>query len=315
MSKNILFRGQTRKKGEKVTMSGTPIPSNWVFGGIFPQNNGGDFAIIYQQDPEIQKFPVYAETVCQYTGKNDKYGGKIFENDIITYVATVNGVDTPCKGKVFYSDFLATYLVFVYTDLAHSFAQNNKLDPNPGSIPLSSCAHIIVIGNVFDGEYELPDKVKDSHNYANLFSDDYSGNADKETYLKMAQLLYEKLCEMNPETEEEANNSCYIANAQKIAFQRAICGNDNYKSALTYLAEVVQAPMPRASDTQPCFDIFIHYLESPEDWADYAIKMIDKFYIDSKSPAFSTSVGRDAVVIEQMARRYVNRMTKSLLTV
>ena len=96
MSKNILFRGQTRKKGEKVTMSGTPIPSNWVFGGIFPQNNGGDFAIIYQQDPEIQKFPVYAETVCQYTGKNDKYGGKIFENDIITYVATVNGVDTPC---------------------------------------------------------------------------------------------------------------------------------------------------------------------------------------------------------------------------
>lgn len=69
MSKNILFRGQTRKKGEKVTMSGTPIPSNWVFGGIFPQNNGGDFAIIYQQDPEIQKFPVYAETVCQYTGK------------------------------------------------------------------------------------------------------------------------------------------------------------------------------------------------------------------------------------------------------
>lgn len=162
MSKNILFRGQTRKKGEKVTMSGTPIPSNWVFGGIFPQNNGGDFAIIYQQGPEIQKFPVYAETVCQYTGKNDKYGGKIFENDIITYVATVNGVDTPCKGKVFYSDFLATYLVFVYTDLAHSFAQNNKLDPNPGSIPLSSCAHIIVIGNVFDGEYELPDKVKDT---------------------------------------------------------------------------------------------------------------------------------------------------------
>ena len=162
MSKNILFRGQTRKKGEKVTMSGTPIPSNWVFGGIFPQNNGGDFAIIYQQDPEIQKFPVYAETVCQYTGKNDKYGGKIFENDIITYVATVNGVDTPCKGKVFYSDFLATYLVFVYTDLAHSFAQNNKLDPNPGSIPLSSCAHIIVIGNIFDGEYELPEKVKNT---------------------------------------------------------------------------------------------------------------------------------------------------------
>lgn len=97
MSKNILFRGQTRKKGEKVTMSGTPIPSNWVFGGIFPQNNGGDFAIIYQQDPEIQKFPVYAETVCQYTGKNDKYGGKIFENDIIM---TDSSPKTHNRGKL-----------------------------------------------------------------------------------------------------------------------------------------------------------------------------------------------------------------------
>lgn len=146
-----------------------------------------------------------------------------------------------------------------------------------------------------------------SHNYANLFSDDYSGDADKETYLKMAQMLYKKLCEMNPETEEEANNSCDIANAQKIAFQRAICGNDNYKSALTYLAEVVQAPMPRASDTQPCFDIFIRYLESHEDWADYAIDMIDKFYVEGKHQAFSASVGRDAVIIERMARHYVDK--------
>lgn len=154
-----------------------------------------------------------------------------------------------------------------------------------------------------------------SHNYANLFLDDYSGSADKETYLKMAQLLYEKLCEMNPVTEADKNSPCYIANAQKMAFQRAICGNDNYNSALTYLAEVVQAPMPRASDTRPCFDIFIHYLESPENWADYAIDMIDKFYIEGKHPAFSASVGRDAVIIERMARHYVDRMTKFLLTV
>ena len=105
MSKNILFRGQTRKKGEKVTMSGTPIPSNWVFGGIFPQNNGGDFAIIYQQDPEIQKFPVYAETVCQYTGKNDKYGGKIFENDIITVTTDI------CRDN--FSDAVAAFKTYV----------------------------------------------------------------------------------------------------------------------------------------------------------------------------------------------------------
>lgn len=146
MSKNILFRGQTRKKGEKVTMSGTPIPSNWVFGGIFPQNNGGDFAIIYQQDPEIQKFPVYAETVCQYTGKNDKYGGKIFENDIITYVANINASDVPCKGNVFYSETLAAYMVTVKADASHSPDRDNDSYLIPASIPLSECGNLVVRG-------------------------------------------------------------------------------------------------------------------------------------------------------------------------
>lgn len=144
-----------------------------------------------------------------------------------------------------------------------------------------------------------------SCNYANLFLDCYSGSADKETYLKMAELLYEKLCEMNPETEVETHNPYYIAIAQKIAFQRAVCGNSNYKNALMYLAEVAQAPLPRAYDNQPSFDLFIHYLESPEDWADYAIDTIDKFYVDGKYPAFSASVGRDVVSVERMARRYI----------
>lgn len=159
MNKNILFRGQTRKKGEKVTMSGTPIPSNWVFGGIFLQNNGGDFAIIYQQDPEIQKFPVYAETVCQYTGKNDKYGGKIFENDILTYVANINVSGVSCKGNVFYSETLAAYMVTVKVNASD---RNSDSDLIPASIPLSECGNLVVIGNVFDGEYELPEKVKNT---------------------------------------------------------------------------------------------------------------------------------------------------------
>ena len=44
--KEILFRGQTRKKGEKVFVgSGKPVDGNWVYGGVF--QGQGDFSIIY----------------------------------------------------------------------------------------------------------------------------------------------------------------------------------------------------------------------------------------------------------------------------
>lgn len=76
----LLFRAQTRRKGEKVWMDGTPVDSNWVQGGV--ALGKGSFSIIYTYDP-VDKYPVYTDTVCQYIGLDDMNGRRIFTRDIL----------------------------------------------------------------------------------------------------------------------------------------------------------------------------------------------------------------------------------------
>lgn len=88
-SREIIFRGQTRKKGQKVNMAGDKLPGIWVYGGIFLGT--GDHSIIYGEDHMelsgrgLGKHIVYTETVGQFTGQTDKAGHKAFEHDIIKH--------------------------------------------------------------------------------------------------------------------------------------------------------------------------------------------------------------------------------------
>lgn len=98
--REILFRGQLRKKGEKVNLSGEPLDGIWVYGGIFAASTDSDRCIITSYE-NLMKYPVHAETVGQFTDLTDRNGTKIFEGDIVRYLGSDGN---NYYGDVYYKD-------------------------------------------------------------------------------------------------------------------------------------------------------------------------------------------------------------------
>lgn len=95
--REILFRGQTRRYGEKVRVGdGKKLPSRWVYGGVL--QGVGDHSIIYggenPNDPskEFDKWIVYTDSIGMFTGLFDKNGTKIFEGDVFQLEDDINAV-------------------------------------------------------------------------------------------------------------------------------------------------------------------------------------------------------------------------------
>ena len=123
--REILFRGQIRKKGERVTIGGLPLDSKWIYGGIFASNTKSDRCIITSYD-DFKKYPVHADTVGQFKGLTDRNGVKIFEGDILKYYKKLFFVE--------YDKNLARFLV---------------KKPNGAFIPtvFNDCE---IVGNIYD---------------------------------------------------------------------------------------------------------------------------------------------------------------------
>lgn len=134
--REILFRGKT-------------YDGEWVYGGYFKDDfEKYDFGEkgVYHFIPQgigAAFVKVDPETVGQFTGLLDKNGKKIFEGDVVSFYEVLGqqGITKEFKGVVKYGSG------YYYVEYINE--RNRK-----GKWNLSSCWHLIVVGNIHDNKEE-----------------------------------------------------------------------------------------------------------------------------------------------------------------
>ena len=142
----VIFRGLYRRKGERTGWNGVPLPSMWKYGGIFPNNKckKNTFAIIYQQDPVVDKFPVYADTVGMFTGLYDKRENMIFGGDIVKITYAEADREYTLVEQVVYMDKSACFALMCTCEGEKFYRPFAQLDEH------IRIKEIEVIGNIYD---------------------------------------------------------------------------------------------------------------------------------------------------------------------
>lgn len=125
--RKILFRA--KRKDNKQWVQGLPAC------GVFTKEQE-----ITHIDTETQEFDspyeIIPESVCEYTGRNDKFGVPIFEGDV---VRTQHG--RACSVVWLSSQYFAGWDLYALEDK----------HPCPDSDALWNSQYLEVIGNIFDG--------------------------------------------------------------------------------------------------------------------------------------------------------------------
>lgn len=124
MEDRYLFRAKRKDNGE------------WVFGNLIQSVYKIGDTCVGQFGNEVGIHEVDPETICQCTGRNDKNGKLIYENDImVAYYDEEN----PEHG---------TYVMVAWIEYVWVTVENNSDDPCP--LDDFTIKHFEVVGNMID---------------------------------------------------------------------------------------------------------------------------------------------------------------------